>query len=98
MTPSEPTLSDILAAIQRVEAKGDQLRTEMNVRFDVADTKTDHVTHRLDRLDAKTDQLRADVAAVKVDTGFAEAHIGDLHESMSRHIADPRAHGGREAA
>lgn len=53
--------------------------------------------HRFDRLDAGQAQLRADVAAVKVDTAYTEAHIGDLHEAVRRHIGNPNAH-GQEAA
>lgn len=67
----EPTLSDVLAAIEAA-------RTE--------------AAHRFDRIDASIGQLRADVAAVKVDTGFLEAHSADQQTAISRHVADPNAH------
>lgn len=48
--------------------------------------------HRFDRIDAAIGQLRADVAAVKVDTGFLEAHADDQHTAIQRHVDDPGAH------
>lgn len=48
--------------------------------------------HRFDRVDAAIGQLRADVAAVKVDTGFLEAHADDQHTAIQRHVDDPGAH------
>lgn len=50
------------------------------------------VTHRFDRVDAAVAQLRADVAAVKVDTGYLEAHSRDQAEAITRHADDPHAH------
>jgi hypothetical protein len=67
----EPTLADVLAAIEASRAEAG---------------------HRFDRIDAAIGQLRADVAAVKVDTGFLEAHSGDQHEAIRRHFVDPDAH------
>jgi hypothetical protein len=50
------------------------------------------VAHRFDRVDAAVSQLRADVAAVKVDTGYLEAHSHDQQTAITRHAADPHAH------
>ena len=49
-------------------------------------------SHRFDRVEAAVGQLRADIAAVKVDTGYLEAHSGDQQDAIARHIADPTAH------
>jgi hypothetical protein len=48
--------------------------------------------HRFDRIDAAIGQLRADVASVKVDTAYVEAHIDDQQTAIRRHLADPDAH------
>jgi hypothetical protein len=48
--------------------------------------------HRFDRVDAGIAQLRADVAAVKVDTAYVEAHIDDRTVAIRRHVEDPDAH------
>lgn len=52
----------------------------------------DEAGHRFDRIDAAIGQLRADVAAVKVDTGYLEAHVADQQTAIVRHIGDPDAH------
>lgn len=49
-------------------------------------------SHRADRIEAAIGQLRADVAAVKVDTGYLEAHSSDQQTAITRHAADPDAH------
>jgi hypothetical protein len=55
--------------------------------------------HRFDRLEAAlgqvtaaAGQLRADVAAVKVDTGFLEGAARNHYTAITRHTADPDAH------
>lgn len=48
--------------------------------------------HRFDRIDAALGQLRADVAAVKVDTSYVEAHIDDHQAAHLLHVNDPAAH------
>jgi outer membrane murein-binding lipoprotein Lpp len=102
----EPTLVDVLAAIAalstnvaRIEAKGDQLRTEMNVRFDqVADkfelarSDTAAVDAKVDRVQADVAQVRADVLAVKVEHGFYERHQISLQTALDRHMQDPGGH------
>ena len=90
MTPSEPTMADVLAAINGVAADVGQLRTEMGVRFDHADAK-------LEQVRADIAQVRADVAATKAEALFSEARATDAQEAIRRHLADPHAH-GRDAA
>ncbi len=105
MTPEQPTMADLLTAINglagdvgHLRSDVGQLRTETAVRFDQITDRFDQAAHRLDQTDAKIDQARTDIAAVKVDTSYTESHIGDLHEAMRRHLRDPNAHGGRDAA
>ncbi len=74
----EPTLGDVLAAITAA-------REDVAGRFE-------QVSHRFDTLDAAIGQLRADLAAVKVDTGYLEAHSRDQQTAIRRHAADPDAH------
>lgn len=74
----EPTLAELLAELRAVRAEIGEAREEAG--------------HRFDRIDAGIGQLRADIAAVKVDTAFTEAHIGDHQEAIRRHAADPDAH------
>ena len=50
------------------------------------------LAHRAEQLAAAVGQVRADVAAVKVDTGYLEAHANDQHDAIRRHAADPHAH------
>lgn len=75
---AEPTLADVLAELRTMRAEIGGAREEAG--------------HRFDRIDAAVGQLRADVAAVKVDTGFLEAHATDQQTAIRRHSADPEAH------
>lgn len=75
---SEPTLAELLAELRAMRA-------------DLGDTRTE-AGHRFDRIDAAIGQVRADVAAVKVDTAFTEAHITDHQTAIQRHVDDPGAH------
>lgn len=81
----EPTLRDVLAAIEasRAEAAG---------RADATDAALASLTRRTERIAADVAQLRADVAAVKVDTGFLESFADDSQAAIRRHSADPDAH------
>lgn len=95
----EPTLSDVLAAINalatkvdrvettagRIEADAGQMRTEMNIRFD-------QVADKVDRVQADVAQVRADVLAVKVEHGFYERHQVSLQAALDRHMQDPGGH------
>lgn len=59
-----------------------------NVRRDIERLRNDETAH--------AEQIRADVAGVKADTAFVEGYVGDMHEAVRRHIADPNSH--RDAA
>ena len=74
----EPTLRDVLAVIAAARADDAE-------RFE-------QISHRFDNLDAAVGQLRADVAAIKVDTGYLEAHSRDQQTAILRHSNDPNAH------
>jgi len=98
-------MTDVLAAVSSLAGDVGRLQTETTARFDRVDTKFEQVFHRLDRTDVKIErvradlaQARADIAAVKVETSYTESHIGDLQEAFRRHLQDPKAHPGREAA
>ena len=90
MTPSEPTMADVLTAIHAVAGDVGQLRTEMNIRFDRTDAKVVQVS-------ADVAQVRADIAATKAEVAFSEARAADAQEAIRRHLTDPNAH-GRQAA
>lgn len=75
---SEPTLAEVLAELRAMRAEVGEARAEAG--------------HRFDRIDAAIGQVRADVAAVKVDTAFTEAHITDHQTAIERHTGDPHAH------
>lgn len=74
----EPTLADVLAEMRAMRAELGEARTDL--------------AHRADRLAAAVGQLRADVAAVKVDTGYLEAHATDQQTAIRQHVDDPNAH------
>jgi hypothetical protein len=75
---SEPTLAELLAELRATRAEVAEARAEAG--------------HRFDRVDAAVGQVRADIAAVKVDTAFVESHIDDHQTAIERHAADPGAH------
>jgi outer membrane murein-binding lipoprotein Lpp len=83
---TDPGNAEILAAIQSLAAKVDAL-----------DSKVDAVDSKVDGLAVSLDQLRQDVMAVKVDTGFIDRHIADFQAWANRHGQDPNAHHRRAA-
>jgi cell pole-organizing protein PopZ len=102
--PQEPTLADVLAAVNTVAASVHDLAThtaaqfaKVDVRLGQLDAAVATVRAEVATVGAKVDQARADIAAVKVDTAFAEAHSTDLQNAVRRHLDDPNAHGGHAA-
>jgi multidrug resistance efflux pump len=83
--PEEPTLGDVLAAIEAARAEASQ-------RADGLESSLADLSHRVDQIGAAVGQLRADVASIKVDTGYLEAHARDQQTAIRRHNADPDAH------
>ena len=100
----EPTLADVLAAVNTVAASVHDLAThtaapfaKVDARLGQLDAGLASVRAEVVAVGAKVDQARADIAAVKVDTAYAEAHNADLQAAVRRHLDDPNAHGGHAA-
>lgn len=90
MEQPEPTLADVLRAVN-------DLATYTTAQFSRVDARLGQVEAAVAIVGAKVDQARADIAAVKVDTTYAEAHGHDLQEALRRHLGDTDAHGGHAA-
>ena len=95
--PEEPTLADVLAAVRAVGADVNSLAAYTAGEFRRVDARLGQLDAAVATVSAKVDQARADIAAVKVDTAFAEAHNTDLQNAMRAHLDDPNAHGGHAA-
>ena len=93
----EPTLADVLAAVNAVATSVHDLAAYTAGEFRRVDARLGQLDAAVATVSAKVDQVRADVAAVKVDTAFAEAHNADLQNALRRHLDDPNAHGGHAA-
>lgn len=97
MEQPEPTLADVLAAVNAVATSVHDLATYTAGEFRRVDARLGQLDAAVATVGAKVDQARADIAAVKVDTAFAERYAGDTQDALRRHLDDPNAHGGHAA-
>jgi chromosome segregation ATPase len=87
-----PTLADVLAAIEASRAEATERFDRLEGRADATDAALASLARKTERIAADVAQLRADVAAVKVDTGFLESFADDSQTAIRRHLGDPDAH------
>jgi hypothetical protein len=81
----EPTLADVLAVMNFVEANQNAQGTR---QAELAG----QVRSGFEAVARDMNLLREDIAGVKSDTAFVEGFNRDMHEALVRHIADPHAH------
>ena len=103
MTAGEPTLTDVIVAMNagfaQVDARFEQVDARIDTGFAQVEARFEQVDARFDGVDFAIKQLHADVVASKVDTATCEALIADLQEAHKRHTGPEGSHHDhREAA
>lgn len=100
----EPTLRDVIAAINGLAEHTDNAVQTLAGRIDAVDARVDY-SHRA--VMAKLDSVKADVSALsaevlglsqtvtalKTDAALTHSRAIDAQEAVRRHLQDPNAHG-----
>lgn len=99
MTEDEPGNAEILAAIRtqgrllaEIAAKVGQLEADQRILRDSGAQGRGENRAGFQAVREDLRQVREDIAGVKADTAFTERYQADMHEALTRHIADPNAH------
>lgn len=95
----EPTLADVISAINGLAARVHALEETSAIRgmmragfVELAKQNTTTSDRLGERISHELGLLREDVLGLKTDQALTEQHSEDLQEAMRRHLADPNGH------